>query len=184
MKKSSTNQPQSSADVDPSSPEVQSIIEAIHEVFERRKEDGTPHYSDEDIHKVMPLLLLIAAEDGVEHLPELEQTALAGFLHTIGVREETTKAETARLIAKYVNESKMNEELLLDIGRAMGIEENALLEGVTSDMLLSNVKDRAQQRHAVGAEAKTTQARVGDKRPEGTVSPEALALKFGHKIKF
>jgi hypothetical protein len=130
-------------------------------------------YSNEEVQRALPLLLLMMAREfGLEKLEPKLRTETLRVLNYAGIKDEMTPEETQPRIAAYIASLNVSETMLRDIKRVFDAHYEALTESQAEKF----GKMLPFQR------SKTAQ-KVGEARPRDTINGEDLLRRETRMIR-
>jgi hypothetical protein len=153
------------------------IARALDKLFDEKKPDGTPRFSDVDVHAARGLILLeIARRQELDTLSEDRKIELAYLLDLIGIKPATDPSLMMGLIERYYKKLDINPDLFLEMSRIMK------MFGKKGDRV--EAMDAAEKAFDKLTEKETPLApTVGEKPPEDTQQAQTLTLNLGGKVR-
>lgn len=148
---------------EPTSAELQRAARLLS-VLDRRADDGSPRYSDEEVLHFLPLVFLTVAPSAEQRaaLPDAVIRLLGLFADKAGIDPDASAEDVTHALERYYEAHPVNPELL-----------QAFQSFVREELFAGSPRDDAFASFASGSAPKRTPLESGE-RPQGSV-PGPLA---------
>lgn len=151
--------------------------EALRELFEQKKKDGSPKWTASDVSAVRAVFLLeIARRSELDTLDGPQRVELAVLLDEIGINEGTDPKQVDKLVKAHFTKLKINAAILVKV-----------------DGILRRFRKREDRLEAASVASAEVQRlldqdalkapHVGEEAPEDSTQAQSLAQSLGVKVR-
>jgi hypothetical protein len=153
------------------------IARALDALFDQKKPDGSPRFTDADIHASRVLVYLNLARRGeIDALTEARKQELADILDLIGITPATAPEVAQELVEGYFEKLPLNPDVFVEMDRifVMYSTKGDRVEAVVGS---EKAYDRLTEKETPKA------PQMGEEAPKDSQHAQTLTLNLGGKVR-